>query len=157
MAITAELILQELPYLFIEDIKRATRGIMSGRYGKFYEGIDGIKLLEMFKKYDLEREEEIINYRKKQSSEQKDYVKGPILPDKILEVWKGKGKDEEVKKATNDRMIALASKYYSEFDIIYSEQGEIIDGIRMIDYNGNKIDAQEYIKIKIQKHENYKG
>ena len=52
---TAEYILQDYYYLKQSDLYYIFSQAEKGRYGEFYESLDGAKILSWFEKYDVER------------------------------------------------------------------------------------------------------
>lgn len=68
---TAGLIIELYPHFKAEDIVRCFKNIKILKYGKLYEGLDGSKILEFINLYDLERQDEIINYRISESKKYK--------------------------------------------------------------------------------------
>lgn len=67
---TAEYILQDYYYLKQADLYYIFSQAEKGRYGEFYECLDGAKILSWFEKYDIERanfvyDEGLVEYEKR--------------------------------------------------------------------------------------------
>lgn len=55
VATTTDLIIEEYPYLKIDDLKLAFRNAMKGRYGEIYNRLDGSVIMGWLKQYNRER------------------------------------------------------------------------------------------------------
>jgi len=68
---TADLIIDLYPIFMPDDFVLCFKNIKTLKYGKMMEGIDGSKILEMIRQYDIERDESIIEIREKESQKYK--------------------------------------------------------------------------------------
>lgn len=55
VAITTDLIIEEYPYLKVDDLKLVFRNAMKGRYGDIYNRLDGSVIMGWLRQYNRER------------------------------------------------------------------------------------------------------
>lgn len=138
----------------VEDFVRCFKNIKLLKYGKFYEGIDGGKIIEMISQYDIEREQEIMEYHKKKSE---DFKKQPVIWDeKITEKISEKVKEIGVVKSLEPRKIERTEEqkifdvYFKEFDKLYDKQGGNKGVFRFVTYKQKKLNVQEYVNLRFK-------
>jgi len=148
---TAELVIESYPIYMPEDFILCFKNIKLLRYGKFFEGIDGAKILEMMAAYDLEREDQIMAVRQKEANQYKADARlmaEPVaeLAKKILE------KPKEVKEPAKPRQrsaIELAfDGYITDFDTLEKQQNFSQGAYRFVDYKNKIVDCAGYCNMR---------
>jgi hypothetical protein len=156
MVQTVNLVIECYPDFTIEDFVRCFKGMKTGKYGKFYEGMDGAKILNCLESYGIERDNEIIEFRRNQSNEQKKSDKY-MFNDLILPVLKNvsskieeKKIDVKVREKTESEI--LIQEWFKLFDKIHYKQEGKHDscGLRMVEYNNKIVDINKFINLKIE-------
>jgi hypothetical protein len=150
---TSEIICELFEHWKPEDLYKCFFNIKALKYGKFFEGIDGGKVIEMMNIYDVARDEDIMKYNQDKSNEYKNEAK--TLPDtfvKILPTIEKIIEKKEVKQAPPKDEVQLAiNGFYKEFDAIHKDQNRVHDcGIRMIEYNGKVMNVEDFINQKLK-------
>lgn len=156
---TVDLILEFYDHLKLEDFVRCFKFAKLYKYGKFYEGIDGGKIMDFIGKYDLDREQEVMDYRKTESDNHKRTCN--VLPQEFLPILKKFEKKIDVKKERllipkideNERQIQMWMK---QFDKIHkrnpfkfpNQSGGT--GIRMIKRYHRHLTVENYLKYKLE-------
>lgn len=95
---TAQLIVEEFYYMTLADLAVAFKQIKLGRYGKFYEGIDGTKLIQAIREYEEDRANAAQQVSHNRIHEQKENDGVPIpdeVAEKIKEAFAPKPKETE--------------------------------------------------------------
>lgn len=148
---TADLIIELYPIYTPEDFILCFKNIKILKYGKFFEGIDGGKLLEMIQAYDIERDEQIAQVRQKQTSDFKQmnrtmHENVAEMAKAIIEKPKEKPISEPLRDLTNGEL--LMQGYIKEFDKLHSEQTPFQRGIKFVEYKGKKLDVQTFCNFR---------
>lgn len=141
---TADLIIDQYPIYTPEDFILCFKNIKVLKYGKFYEGIDGSKILEMIRAYDLVRDEEIFEFRRIEASRHKNDLR--TMPDEVAEIAKtvlGKLGQPVVENRLGKNEDVI-QRYITEFDDLYDTQSPTGLGLRFVEYDGEKMDCQKY-------------
>lgn len=144
----AKLILDKYSNYKPEDFVRAINGMRSMEFGKFYEGLDIPKIMEMFAMYDKLRDEEIMQQRKDEASQYKEkYVMHESVADvlKNIQMKERENKPKaEIVSTSNDR----GNELLREFDKLHREQGIVRGGIRYVQVDGMTLSSEAYMKMK---------
>lgn len=149
---TRNLIIECYPYFTPEDFVRCFKNIKTLKYGKLYEGFDGSKLLDAMAQYDIERDNEIMEYRKYESEKWKQET--PLMSDQVLEILKKHAKEPEPKiKVVREESESgkLTKKYMKEFDDLFTKQTDKIiyrEPIRFVDYKEKKMSRDQYMNAR---------
>lgn len=165
---TVALILECYPDYTIEDFIRCFKNMKLGRYGKFFEGMDGNKILDCLEQYGVEKENEIIEFRKKQSEEAKSSSKEineallPILKDVVKKLDASEKPKEQKPPRELTESEKLFNGWFAEFDTLYYQQQDdkhrkVMRGsIRMVKYNDKIMDCNKFIEVKLEEHNQQK-
>lgn len=144
---------------------------MAGDYGPLYGQITGMNIMEMFKKFDIELDGEIIAYRQKEASEFKnsnDFIKAiengnsDVYDElcrkefaKIKETLKfiGSGmmpKEKENRHLSINAEPDLIQKWLREFDQLFGSKGTGTEsaGIKFVLFDGNWMSQFKFLEIK---------
>jgi len=155
IAQTTALIIELYDGYKIEDFIKCFKNIKAMKYGKFFEGIDGGKIIDMIHQYYQEREADIEAYQANKSNEHKALSKQeyneailPVLKTVAEKLDLNKPK-ETVKRELTENEIRIQN-WFNEFDEINRAQNHKNESIRFIVYNGKKITQDEYITLKIE-------
>jgi len=149
---TAELIIEAYPIYMPEDFILCFKNIKLLKYGKFFEGIDGAKILEMMAAYDLEREDQIIQVRQKEANQYKAdarLIAEPVaeIAKKILE--KPVQAKEPIKLREKNEAELRMDGYMSDFDTLHVSQGsKSLSGMKFVHFGGNVVDLQTYCNLR---------
>jgi len=149
---TVNLIIESFPIYMPEDFILCFKNIKLLKYGKFFEGIDGAKILEMMAAYDLEREDQIIQVRQKEANQYKAdnrLMAEPVaeLAKKILD--KPKEVKEPVKPREKNEAELRMDGYMSDFDKLHVSQGsKSLSGMKFVHFGGNVVDLQTYCNLR---------
>lgn len=153
---TIELIIDNYGAYTPEDFKICFNAIKIGKYGKFYEGIDGGKILEMIKQYDIERDQDLINYRQK---ENKNFNTGNIHHS-VASILKPIF-DKKNEKVNMNLIITeprprteheiLIQEIMQEFDLLhknkpYNEK----ETFKTIPYNGKNLMIDQFVNLRLE-------
>lgn len=148
---TADLVIELFPIFTPEDFILCFKNIKTLKYGKFYEGIDGSKILEMVRAYDLDRDEQLIQYRQKEANDYK--AQGKTLEPAIYQAAKGIIE----KPITKSERITIVNEYdqimqgyMSEFDKLFTHQNPFARGIRFVNYAGKDMDIATYCNKRFE-------
>lgn len=150
---TVELIIgdMDLMYLKPDDFILCFNRAKKGMYGKLFNRLDGQIIFEWINAYSVERDNEIIELRIKESQQAKQDCKvlGNINTEKIM---------AEIEKKHPPKNTIIEPIYQpcsneslmKEFDALFKEQdnGGII-AIRTVLYNGKHLDLQHYVETRI--------
>lgn len=144
----SKLILDKYYHFKPEDFVRAINGMRSMEFGKFYEGLDIPKIMEMFATYDKLRDEEIMQHRKDEASQYKEKI---VFHESVADALKNIQMKEQERKSkaeivstSNDR----GNELLREFDKLHREQGIVRSGIRYVQVNGMMLSSEDYMKLK---------
>lgn len=152
LAQTAELILELYEHFKIEDFIKCFKNIKTLKYGKFFEGIDGGKIIEMINLYEQEREQEIIEYQKVKNSEYKERAKQtneillPILK-KVVEKFEVKEVPKARERSEQEKLI---DKWIELFDKHWVKEKHVKGSIRFINRYGKKHDLNSFLEYKFK-------
>lgn len=116
VAMTADLIIEEYPYMQPDDLKLCFRGAMKGKYGKLYNRIDGQIILGWLREYNRERctaaDRHSYNEHKAHLSEEARPTEGIFYSEYRAELERrAQGGDDEAK-----RLLALSDGLISELE-----------------------------------------
>lgn len=140
------------PECFVLFFKRA----LSGQYGKVYDRIDTQVIMEWLKAFDLELDEETVNLRNKQASHYKQENKNtpqillPILKDIVEKTTKPMEPQQGPRKKTDAEI--QVQNWITEFDNLYMNSSNQQHGMRLIYFNDQWIDINEFLEIKLQQN-----
>jgi hypothetical protein len=145
---TAQLIYEKYWFYKPEDFVRAFKQMKAQELGKFYEGVDGSKILEMLKNYDLKRQDEIVEYRIQKANEYKaastEILNNKLIVDTIMSFNNKKTITEKV-STSND----LGNEILREFDKLHKAGGHIVGGVRYLKKDGKYYSSEDYLKLKV--------
>jgi len=153
IAQTAGLIIELYPHFKAEDIALCFKNIKMIKYGKLYEGLDGSKILEFLNLYDIERQDEIINHRIKESEKHK----GPLKPEEYSQEYVDllKSISESTKpdspkvfsiNEANKKAKGIFQIYEDDF---YAEAKKGTD-TRFINYKDKMRSLEEYCNLRFE-------
>lgn len=147
---TADLVIELYPIYTPEDFILCFKNIKTLKYGKFYEGIDGSKILEMVRAYDIDRDEQLMEYRRKEANAYK--AQGKTLEPAIYEAAKGiieKPKPQPTPIPVNE-YDQIMQGYMSEFDKMFTHQNPFAKGIRFVNYAGKDMDMATFCNKRFE-------
>jgi len=171
----SEKILDEYPNYLPETIRLCFSRISSGRYGVIYGQVNGMVIMEFFKKFDAELDEEVIDVRAKESDNHKKGIISILNietdDEKKVEAFRKMkedlmqiGKEKEVKKTVshkiNDTQInqlnnenkktsgSIIQQWIREFDDLYKSTGIQSQAVKRVTYNGDNLGLLEFLDIK---------
>lgn len=164
---TVSLALECFPDYTIEDFIRCFKNMKMGKYGKFYEGMDGNKILECLEQYGVDKANEIYEFRRKESNEYKlasNEIGEALLPvlKKVVEKLDAKEKIKapsvpKVRERTeNEKRF---DKWIEQFETIYSQRPIKPGGskaIKFIKRYGKIMDINTFLNYKLEQFNNYK-
>ncbi len=133
-----------------------------GKYGKFFEGMDGGKILDCLEKYGVEKENEIIEFRAKQSQENKLSSKEineallPVLKNVVskLDVSEKKIIPKPIReKSDNEKRF---DSWMRQFDKIHLRQEHTLGGVRFVKRYGKMLNINSFLEYKLNQYNTYK-
>lgn len=149
---TAQLIMEDFAHLRLEDVQLALKNAAKGKYGQFYESMDGTKILGFIRQYDNERAAhcEDIAMKSKKNDDQV-FCENVKMLKNIIQV----PETMLTPKQENTREIAnhqneIISKIYNQFDRIFKMNGVVVAGVKFIEIRGKRVSFQEFIELKIK-------
>ena len=171
-----ELILSNYPNYLPETIKLAFLRIKSGRYGKIYGVVNGSVIMDFFKLFDIELDEEIVQIKKLESDKNKKdynfYISSPASDDDringayklMMDDLKKIGKDKELIKSATHKLNNTQSSQLSgenhkssggiiqewirEFDELFKVTGDITKPVKYVEYNKFRVTLLEFLDLK---------
>jgi hypothetical protein len=171
-----ELILSNYPNYLLETIKLAFLRIKSGRYGKIYGAVNGAVIMDFFKLFDIELDEEIVQIKKLESDKNKKdynfYISKPITNDeeineayrKMREDIKKISKDKDLIKNTDHKLNdtqtsqltnenhklsgSIIQEWIKEFDDLFAISGDNTKAVKFVDYKEFRVTLLEFLDLK---------
>lgn len=150
---TADLIIQEFPFLKVEDFKLCFNNAKKGAYGRLYDRLDGQIIFEWINTYCSERslEAERININAHSELNNSKEAINPeivnILKEVINTIQVEEVKKEPKKFSERDpRITAL----FNEFEKSYKKSGLYLNGSRFVKYNDKFLNQVEFLETKLK-------
>lgn len=161
IAQTSGLVIELYPHFKAEDLAKCFKNIKILKYGKLYEGLDGSKILEFLNLYDLERQEEIIQFRIAENSKNKAEINPGEYSEKYINLLKEVEKYVKVDKKeplpeavkNNEFMKGIFLEYEKEFDKLHVEQ-KAKNGMGFVEYKNKKYNFTEYCNLRFNEENN---
>lgn len=170
---TVNMIIEEYGYFKIDDFKVCFDRAMRGKYGKTFNRLDGMVIMEWLEKYDAERTMLIEEHHRSENKrlsqviapdevvEKDGVIYEPVpMPDDVREklrnLFKAKeGTKEVAREIKEDPYQVLANKFMRDFDRLYMANPVKTKQIRMIKKYGKVIGINEYLERKFYQYELY--
>lgn len=170
--ILAQMIVNTYPNYSINHVRMCFQRIMAGNYGSLYGQITGMNVMEMFKKFDIELDGEIISYRQRESNEHKksnEFIKAiergnsDVYDElckkefkKIKETLKFIGSAMLPKETNNNMQIKIdaeadvVQKWLREFDRLFGSKGTGREsaGIKYVFFENQWVSQMKFLKVK---------
>lgn len=161
---TVNLIVECFPDYTIEDFIRCFKNMKTGKYGKFFEGMDGGKIIDCLELYGIDQANEIIELRRQESERHKQEGRELIQNDIILGALKNAVQklDANKKPVTENKprekteSEKMFQRWISNFDKIYQRQNPFGQGLKFVKRSGKMMDINEFLEHKIEQFNNYK-
>lgn len=138
----------------------------TGKYGRFFEGIDGNKILDCLEQYGVEKTNEIYEYRRKESNEHKLESKkvGEVLLPILKKVVEKLDAKEQIKtpapkvreRTENEKRF---DRWLDQFEKAYSRRPVTPGGssaIKFIRRYGKIMDINTFLEYKLNQYNTYK-
>lgn len=161
---TCYLIAENFKHLKIDDIVICFNRAKSGFYGKSYDRLDGMMVMEWLNAYEMERDEQIVNLRQNENNRIKKNIdeseinpKAVPMPDNVKEFIKKIGKKQEAEKLRSmseeeyqtQRLLARLDKQFSN---LFRKYGVTIKGYRFLVINDLKVNLKEFLDYKLENY-----
>mgnify|MGYP003393970318 CR=1 FL=1 len=181
--LVSEMILEMYPNYHMDTVRLCLFRIASGRYGTIYGDVNGMVVMEFFKKFDLELDEEIHLIRSKESDVHKKGIASilniqtddekkaeafRLMKEDLIKI----GKEKEIKKTygiqfgiseTEQVMTGQKNKKTSgsiiqqwlrEFDELYKSTGIPSHQTKTVEYCEIRLNQLEFLEMKQKEFNN---
>lgn len=152
---TVDLILDEFWMLKPEDFRLCFNNVKKGFYGKVYDRVDGMMIIEWLTSYTNGRDNWVEQFRQsenKRMQRELDNIKpseGIPMPDWFkLPEKKAETQPQPICQRSEDQLIV--DGLYREFDELYESQRNFDSGKRFVTLDGRKMDALEFINYRFE-------
>lgn len=157
--------IEEFHHLKPQDYKMCFDRAKTGKYGKTYDTLDSRVIFEWLRKYDGEREDEIIAHNRSKSIPPPVPVIKEATGDRIpigklltdfADVFSTKKKAISSEKqrpiSQNDRLI---KSWISKFNQLFG--GRSVGGIKCIEQSGQTMTIDDYLNYRLEKYNKRMG
>lgn len=159
VAETVNLVQQYFPHLNLADLKVFFERMKIGRYGKFYDRLDGQLILEKLDEYNGERMDaiEAINY----DQHKRDIKNNPIgqgYHPNVIDVMKMAVGTKTWKSDPEPKQIPVdtspVQRWMKQFDNLYKKFGTQVSGVRFLVFGPKRYALETFLDRKFINHEN---